>query len=536
MNSLFIYKNNNYFFVVLLFALCVFTANSLAVNSVCGQDLNSSEFLEKNEIANCIKVENQDFCTIGSQDCNAKDVCPLGQQYSCQSGSCQKPSPSSCAAVVEVVKGTIEEAPYCSSDEGVWEDITNTTGSGNKSYWFTSFTSSSPTGAWAYLQGTKVYSTRHRESRYFQHSGVEYKRGAYLFKKRHYYYKLLKRIPGNYTCSSTQKTHKTLAACRISCDGLMQSEQTKVSTYSCPYTIDKYDNIKACQSSCFKKQACSKTYSCPTAGNSCVSYEGRQQCSPNSCVDLDENQAIKTDIANAIAIDDGQRDVNGACTDNILLFAGRNSSCRTAGLKTLYKTCCEDTDEVIKDTTNGLSVVDTASAIKGVYDAASVAYAAYQAGKTAAEVMTAAQNSLMGFDPTTIAISLAVSYILKELSCDQQDAETSVLKSSGYCHYVGEYCDTSWGLIGCVQKANAYCCFNSKIGRIIQEQARKQTGKSWGSPTSPKCTGLTPEEFQSLDFSDIDLSEYYGDIQAKSLAIVEENIGAGVENYYRQIR
>nr|HEC1719610.1 mating pair stabilization protein [Campylobacter jejuni] len=34
----------------------------------------------------------------------------------------------------------------------------------------------------------------------------------------------------------------------------------------------------------------------------------------------------------------------------------------------------------------------------------------------------------------------------------------------------------------------------------------------WGSPKSPDYRGFTPEEFQKLDFSKIDLSEFIADI------------------------
>ncbi|WP_229239094.1 hypothetical protein [Campylobacter volucris] len=33
-----------------------------------------------------------------------------------------------------------------------------------------------------------------------------------------------------------------------------------------------------------------------------------------------------------------------------------------------------------------------------------------------------------------------------------------------------------------------------------------------GSPKSPDCRGFAPEEFQKLDFSEIDLSEFIADI------------------------
>ena len=42
-------------------------------------------------------------------------------------------------------------------------------------------------------------------------------------------------------------------------------------------------------------------------------------------------------------------------------------------------------------------------------------------------------------------------------------------------------------------------------------------GKSWGGAKSPNCTGFTPEELQSLDFGQMDLTEFYAEIQTKPL-------------------
>ncbi len=111
-------------------------------------------------------------------------------------------------------------------------------------------------------------------------------------------------------------------------------------------------------------------------------------------------------------------------------------------------------------------------------------------------------------------------------NCDRQDVITSTLKESGRCHYIGEKCIEKWEIGGCVQKEDVYCCFNSKLARIIQEQGRKQLGISWGDADNPNCRGFTPEEFQALDFSQMDLSEYYQDIQQN----IRTNIQPLIEN------
>ena len=74
-------------------------------------------------------------------------------------------------------------------------------------------------------------------------------------------------------------------------------------------------------------------------------------------------------------------------------------------------------------------------------------------------------------------------------------------QQTGRTHFVGCYCKRDFPHIGCVQESDVYCIFNSKMGRIIQEQGRLQLqrftpGGKWGSANSPNCWGFSPEEFQ----------------------------------------
>ncbi|MEM4134382.1 MAG: conjugal transfer protein TraN [Candidatus Micrarchaeia archaeon] len=116
--------------------------------------------------------------------------------------------------------------------------------------------------------------------------------------------------------------------------------------------------------------------------------------------------------------------------------------------------------------------------------------------------------------------------------CDQQDVITNNERDSGRCHEIGEKCIKKILFIGCVQKAKIYCCFNSKLARIVHEQGRPQLTtdiSNWGSPGSPNCRGFTPEEFAALDFDKIDLSEYINDIVDK----VQTNVEDLMRNYFQ---
>jgi len=126
--------------------------------------------------------------------------------------------------------------------------------------------------------------------------------------------------------------------------------------------------------------------------------------------------------------------------------------------------------------------------------------------------------------------------IFKE-HCPDASIETLQAKQAGRTHFIGSYCKRDFPLIGCVQEADVYCVFNS----IIQEQGRLQLqrfapGGKWGSAKSPNCEGFSPEEFQMLDFSQIDLSEMFGDIAPLPTAKVQNNVQKAVNTFQGKVR
>jgi hypothetical protein len=103
--------------------------------------------------------------------------------------------------------------------------------------------------------------------------------------------------------------------------------------------------------------------------------------------------------------------------------------------------------------------------------------------------------------------------------CDNEEKELKKRRLAGTCHDVGEYCSKRIKFLFvkvCVQKKETYCCFNSKLSRILNEQMRPQLNRTFGSAEKPDCKGFTPEEFAQVDFSQVDLQEYVDDIQANT--------------------
>lgn len=100
--------------------------------------------------------------------------------------------------------------------------------------------------------------------------------------------------------------------------------------------------------------------------------------------------------------------------------------------------------------------------------------------------------------------------LLVALGCDREEVLLHERDAQGLCAYVGTYCSDSF-LGVCLTKKKVYCCFESKLSRILQEQGRRQLPKPWGKPKTETCTGFTLDEFARLDLSQMDFSEVYAE-------------------------
>jgi conjugal transfer mating pair stabilization protein TraN len=334
-------------------------------------------------------------------------------------------------------------------------------------------------------------------------------------------------------------------------------------------------------------------YVCPLGSQYvCMEYQGVMRCSSNSCFDQTTTEEEADDIDESMLRDDGDRDALGQCLGQLYVFNGKASRCRPPGMKVgMINDCCESDQVAAEDT--GDSILSATQGIQMAYEIGQVAYygnalltgaaqisaitttatgtvasmtvvtaagttttlsgavatgayATMASGATGASAIGAGLQAYATalLNPTTIAVAVAVMVAMKLLmggGCDQGDIQTAMQNAAKDCHYVGNYCQKKWPLVGCVQKAKSYCCFNSKMARIIHEQGRPQLlsfqpNGAWGSAKHPNCRGFTPEEFQALDFSRIDLSEYFADVQkdlATKIQGTQQTIMQNIQNKYQ---
>jgi len=127
--------------------------------------------------------------------------------------------------------------------------------------------------------------------------------------------------------------------------------------------------------------------------------------------------------------------------------------------------------------------------------------------------------------------------LLTPFLCNAAERELDKKDDKGLCHRVGSYCSSR--VLGvCTTRRDAYCCFESKLSRILQQQGRQQINKPWDAPKSETCKGFTLDEFSRLDLSVMNFSEVYADfIDAAKLPDeldTSQQIQQRIEDYLQQ--
>jgi hypothetical protein len=102
-------------------------------------------------------------------------------------------------------------------------------------------------------------------------------------------------------------------------------------------------------------------------------------------------------------------------------------------------------------------------------------------------------------------------------ACSADEKDLKKERAANKCVRVGTYCSQKEPITGiCLTKKTSFCCFGSKLSKLVQEQGRGQLGIGWGDAEHPNCRPLTIEEIQRIDFSRMDFSSLYSEIQAKT--------------------
>ena len=282
----------------------------------------------------------------------------------------------------------------------------------------------------------------------------------------------------NYSCNYTPTLNTSNYSCNynpICPQGMSSSNGTNCSgsnnytyyTYHCDTSTNVYNESYAVKNAGGESYTSStpptnncvqQDYKCgANPDQTCIKDGGVWKCSEHPCVDANDMEHTDTEVGSMDGNDDGWNKQNGACNGQLYLFGGTSKACRSWDLYGALdgSECCSD------------------------------------------------KALLFGL-----------------IKCSAEEKLLAEKRKAGSCHYVGEFCSRKiklgFGKI-CVQKKKTSCCFNSELARIINEQGRPQINKDWGNASNPKCKGFTPEEFQRLDLSKLDFSEFFEGFQLPNM-------------------
>ena len=102
------------------------------------------------------------------------------------------------------------------------------------------------------------------------------------------------------------------------------------------------------------------------------------------------------------------------------------------------------------------------------------------------------------------------------------------------CVEIGTYCASKKPIIGCVRKRTVFCCYDSIIAKIINQEAKKQLGRNNGTAESPQCGGLSIEDLENVDLSKADFSEFYEEVVIPNINIPDVKVDASTNTKHAE--
>lgn len=137
--------------------------------------------------------------------------------------------------------------------------------------------------------------------------------------------------------------------------------------------------------------------------------------------------------------------------------------------------------------------------------------AAVQAGEVGSHASAIGSNGFY-FDPVSFGIAIAVMLVMEAMSCEPEEQQLGIKRGNSLCFKVGDnYCSKEV-LGSCMEKSQGFCCFNSKLAKLVNKQGKEQLGVSLGTAEAPNCNGFTLDDFKKIDMGKMDLSEFLQDI------------------------
>lgn len=300
-----------------------------------------------------------------------------------------------------------------------------------------------------------------------------------------------------------------------------------------------------------------QTWQCRTStgGTSTITQCGTQQfCLSDHC--FDTGHVADADFGKAIAGLEAQREAGKYLdADTLTVFRGHDNRCKKK-LAGLVNCCRSGGGGGLANLPLILGAGTTALAARGSSYAFDALFSADDSGLGIAGFQPmfaagggsgvldslrsggASVSSIIGaLDPVSWSAALVGAELAGLLSCEEPDKVLAMKRDNRLCHGVGSHCSTRIPVLGiCIETTETYCCFNSRLSRILNEQGRAQLGRGWGTSRAPDCGGITLEQLQALDFSRMDLTEFQNEIAPTlpDTAAMRERATRRVQDWHAQ--
>lgn len=194
----------------------------------------------------------------------------------------------------------------------------------------------------------------------------------------------------------------------------------------------------------------------------------------------------------------------------------------TASTKEFFQPVQQVIDEFIEKIKEKIADITTEvignAAATGAGDAAGGAIAD-QGSQMAADMTSGLVSNaaaFMSFAMTAYTVyvvtMLAIQMIYK---CEQKEFELNAKRTLDNCISLGRYCKQRTGIgKSCLEYRHVYCCYNSPLARIINEQVGPQLGLGYGTKKNPVCAGIPLDRLEEVDWSKVNLDEWLAILQA----------------------
>ena len=185
----------------------------------------------------------------------------------------------------------------------------------------------------------------------------------------------------------------------------------------------------------------------------------------------------------------------------------------TGAVDNFFQPVEEFVDKAVEKLTEQIQKI-MADVFKSAGQDAAIEEAATSAATQATESLANGAASWMS-TVSTIYTAYVVTMVMIQMvwKCEEEEFTMNAQRQLKNCTYVGDYCKSD-SPFGCIEKREAYCCFNSPLSRIIQEQVRGQLGRNFGSARNPECGGIPLDQIADIDWERVDLDEWLGILQA----------------------